>query len=126
MATPSDLQSRADEFCSSIVKDIILSIVTCGIYLIFWQMRQIRALNYLLGEEKYSSGKWFLLTIVTCGVYHFYHEYVTSQSIVDIQRKFGKPESANLPALGLVLTFLGGGIITDVIQQTEINKVFGR
>lgn len=121
-----DLQVKAEQYVSNIVTDIILSIITCGIYALFWQARQIRALNYLLGVEKYNFLKWLLLSIITFGIYNFYHEYLMAQSINELQQKFGKPISAGLPVLSVVLTFFGWGIVTDAIQQSEINKIFGR
>ncbi|MBU1598590.1 DUF4234 domain-containing protein [bacterium] len=124
MQNLADLESKKEKYVSSIAKDIILTVLTCGICGIFWQFRQIRAMNYLLGKEKYSPKKWLLLAIITCGIYHFFHEYMMAQSINEVQLQIGKPVSQNLPVLSVILTFFGGGIVTDAIQQLEINKFF--
>ena len=46
---------------------ILLTIVTCGIYGLYWQYRQMEALNGFLGRKEYDFWMWFLLSIVTCG-----------------------------------------------------------
>jgi hypothetical protein len=121
-----EVPGRADEFVSSIVKDIILSIVTCGIYTLFWTARQMKAVNYLLGTDKFSFVKWFFLSIITCGIYHIFYEYSMAQCIVEIQGKMGKPLSSNLPVISVILAIVGMGIVSDAIQQDEINKLLGR
>jgi hypothetical protein len=122
-----DIKAKAEEYTSSIAKDIVLSLITCGIYyMFFWQRRKINTVNYLLGKEEYSFGKWFLLSLITCGIYHIYHEYVMAQSIIEIQKKLSRPESANLPLLSIILTIFAIGIIADAIQQSELNKIFGK
>jgi hypothetical protein len=69
---------------------------------------------------------WFLLTLVTCGLYHIYHEYVMGQSITQVQRRFEKEVSDNLSLISLLLSIFGLTIVTDAIQQHEINALFGR
>lgn len=126
MENRSDFQAAAEQYTSSIVKDIILSIITCGIYYLFWQARQMRAVNYLLEEEKYSFWKWFLLTIITCGIYNIYYEYIMAQSIMEVQRRLDRTISSNLHILSVILAIFGLNIVTDAIQQDEINRLFGR
>ena len=116
----------AKDFTSNIIKDIIFTLITCGIYGLFWQARQMRAVNYLLHEEWYSFLKWFLLTMITCGIYHIYFEYIMAKSINEIQRTQGMPVSTDLPLLSVILSIFGGSIAADAIQQYEINRLFGR
>ena len=117
---------EADEATSNIAVDVILSVITCGIYNFFWQARQMRVVNVLLGEERFGFWMWFLLTLVTCGLYHIYHEYVMGQSITQVQRRFEKEASDNLSLISLLLSVFGLTIVTDAIQQHEINALFGR
>jgi hypothetical protein len=119
-----DFQAAAEKYTSSIVKDIILSIITCGIYYLFWQAREMGAVNYLLEDEKYNFWKWLLLTIITCGIYHIYYEYILAQSIMEVQRRLGRPVSGNLHILSVILAIVGLNIVADAIQQDEINRLF--
>ena len=111
-------------YASNIALDIVLSIITCGIYWLFWQARQIRALNYMLKEQRFSFLLWFLVSLITCFLFNIYYEYIMAQAIVEIQKKQGKTPSNDLPVLSLVLSIFGLHIITDAIQQNEINKLF--
>ena len=119
-------EAESGRFASNIALDVVLSIITCGIYWFFWQARQMRALNYLLQEQRYNFWLWFALTIITCSLFNIYYEYYMAQGLVEVQGREGRPLSKDLPVLSLVLTILGLNIVTDAIQQNEINKFFGQ
>ena len=101
--------------------DILLTLVTCFLFNIYIQYRQILALNEMTHPERYSFLKWFCLTIITCGIYHFYHEYRKSLDICEVT---GKDNSSD-PIVHLLLAIFGLGIVVDALQQIEINKYFG-
>ena len=121
---PQSQEPYKGPYASNIALDIILSIITCGIYWFFWQARQMRALNYLLKEQRFSFLLWFLVSLVTCFLFSVYYEYIMAQAIVEIQKKGGKAPSNDLPVLSLVLSLFGLHVIADAIQQHEINKFF--
>ncbi len=60
----------------SIALGIIFSFLTCGIYSLYWQYKQMAALNGWLGRTDYRFGLWLLLSFVTCGIYSLYYEYL--------------------------------------------------
>jgi Trk-type K+ transport system membrane component len=121
---PQGQQTSGGPYTSNIALDIILSIITCGIYWFFWQARQMRALNHLLKEKRFSFLLWFLVSLITCFLFNIYYEYIMAQAIVEIQKKQGKAASNDLPVLSLVLSLFQFYVITDAIQQNEINKLF--
>lgn len=103
---------------------IILTLLTCGIYNLIWQYRQIQTLNALLEKEEFSFSKWFLLSILTCGIYHLYHEYLMAKAIYEVQEKYNlKIKTPNLPTLSLILSIFGLTIIVDAIEQKELNII---
>ena len=104
-----------------IALDIVLTIVTCGLFNLYVQYTQIQAINDMLREEKYSFLNWFLLSIVTCGLYHIYHEYRKGTDISMIVQG----QSKDLNIICLALTLFGLSIVADAIQQGEINKYYG-
>ena len=59
----------------NLVIDLILILITGGLWNIWMQYRQIRDFNAYLGEYRYSFLFWLLLTFITFGLYHIYHEY---------------------------------------------------
>ncbi len=109
------------DFVSSIIFDILVTLITCGIYYFFIQYRQIRALNYMLKINKYAFGKWLLFSIITCGIYHIYHEYIMAGDINSVI----EDKSPNFQPTMLLLAIIGLPMIADAIMQSKINKHFG-
>lgn len=116
-----DRLRAAPDYIRSIPVDIILTVVLCGLWNIWIQARQMRALNYILGTPKYNFWMWLGLCLITCGLYHIYHEYRMSR---DLAFALNTPESQN-PVIHLVLSFFGLSLIVDALQQSEINRYFG-
>ena len=57
---------------------LLLSIVTCGIYELYFMYTAINDLNTAFegdGQDSPSFGIWLLLTILTCGIYNVYWWY---------------------------------------------------
>ena len=120
---PSDAEIAhvAPYHVRSIVLDIVLTFLTCGLWNLLVQAKQIAAVNALLGERKYNFFSWLLLSLITCFLYHIYHEYRMSK---DLAALAGNPYS-NMPVLHILLCCVGLSLIVDIIQQSEINECFG-
>ena len=104
---------------------LILTLITCGIYNLYWNYRQMQACNEMVGREEFSWPMWFLLSLVTCGVYHLFYQYKMGSVIVEIQRQSGRPVFDSLPVVSILVTLFGGSVIVDVIHQYEINTLCG-
>ena len=108
----------------NIVLYIILSIVTFGFFYFYWQYRQMKQCNLLLGSEEHSMLKWFFLSLITFGIYHFYHEYLMSKDVIEIQEKYQmKTNSKDYPMLCLIVSIFGFVLVSDFIHQEDLNKV---
>lgn len=108
----------------NIAEGIILTLITCGIYNIFWNWHQMETCNDLVGRKEFNPGAVFLLSLVTCGLYFIYYQYCMGGVIVEIQRKRAVQAFENLPVLSLLLSLFGLSIIVDSIHQHELNKFF--
>ncbi|MFO7900583.1 MAG: DUF4234 domain-containing protein [Planctomycetota bacterium] len=104
---------------------IILTLVTCGIFNLYWNYRQMLACNDLVGRREFKWLTWFLLSLVTCGIYHIYYQYKMGSVIVEIQRKQGAKPQENLPVIGIILTIFGLSFVVDIIHQSHINRLAG-
>ncbi len=102
---------------------LLLTLVTCGLFNIYWNFRQMEACNDLLGRQEFEFFTWVLLSIVTCGIYHIFYQYKMGSAIVEIQRRQGKPVFENLPVISVVVSTFALTIIVDCIHQAEINKL---
>lgn len=108
-------------FVRNIGLDLVITILTCGLFNIYIQYQQILALNDMLKQQKYDFISWLLFCIITCGFYHIYHEYRIS---TDLARLLNKPEDQSA-LISVILTIFGVSIILDAIQQSEINRYYG-
>ena len=109
----------------SIPVDLILTIITCGIYGLFWQYKQMEALNGWLRRRDFSFGLWLLLSIITCGIFAMYYEYKMAKGINEIQEQNNLRVAGDLPLICLLLTIFGLAFVSLAIQQLEINKFYG-
>ncbi len=106
-----------------IATGIILSLVTCGFYNIYWNYRQFQAMNALLGREEYNFWLWLGLSLVTCGLFHIYYEYKMGSDLYEYMKQHGHEPNPNLVAIGVVLACLGLSILADAVYQHELNKL---
>ena len=97
---------------------VILSIITCGIYGIYWMIKLNDEINLLAGEPGATSGGMvFLFSIITCGIYGLYWQYKMGEKCDRIKRTSG---SSGI--LYLILAIVGFGIIGYCLMQDTINK----
>ncbi len=111
---------RNPEHIRNIALDIIFALLTCGLYNLWVQARQMEAVNEMIRQDKYSFLSWFLFTIITCGLYHIYHEYRMSNDIASVTGG-----SDNDALISIVLCIFGLALVVDAIQQSHINRYYG-
>ena len=103
----------------NIVVSIILSIVTCGIYGLYWFVCLTNDVNTVSEEQRTSGGMALIFTIITCGIYGLYWAYKCGEKIDIAKQKRGIPTS-NSGVLYLIL-FIFGGVISYALIQNELN-----
>lgn len=108
----------------SVAEGIIFTIITCGIYNLFWNWHQMETCNELAGRREFEPATVFLLSLVTCGIYFVYYQYRMGGVIVEIQRMRSQPPYEHLPTVSLLLSIFGVSIIVDAIHQHELNKFY--
>lgn len=99
---------------------IVLSLVTCGIYGLYWFVTLTDDTNTIAGEPGTSGVMAVVLTIITCGIYGLYWAYKCGEKIDKAHQNRGEAAS-NGGVLYLIL-FIFGGIIAYALIQNEINK----
>lgn len=103
---------------------VVLSIVTCGIYGIYWFICLANDLNQASGEyEDTSGGMVFLLSLITCGIYELYWMYKAGNKVDKIKRRSGMYADSNTGILYLILAVLSFGIVSYCLIQSELNNV---
>ncbi len=106
-----------------LVYAIIFTIITCGIYNLYWNYKQMKTCNFLLGRNEFSWAVWFFGSLLSCGLYHIYYQYQMGSAIMEIQEDKSKTVFEHLNIIGLFATICGGSIVVDIIHQLEINKI---
>ena len=102
---------------------IVLTLVTCGIYGIYWIVCLTNDVNTVSGDVNGTSGgRVVLLTIVTCGIYGIYWAYKQGEKLDFTKNNRGIP-SSNSGVLYLILQIFGFGIIAYALMQNELNKL---
>lgn len=104
---------------------ILFSLLTCGIYALFWQYKQIQVLNAWLEREELDFLTWLGLSIITCGLFALYYEYKMAKAVNEIQERGGMRVNEDLALLCVGLAVFSFGLVSMAIQQGEINKFYG-
>ena len=102
---------------------IILSIVTCGIYGLYWIYKLTEDVNKLTGDPNATSGGMvILLSIITCNIYMWYWLYKQGDAIDQVKASRGL-SSGNSGILYLILAIFGLGIVSYALMQNELNQL---
>lgn len=104
-----------------IVMAVILSIITCGIYGIYWFIVMTDDANVISDEQNASGGLAFLYTLLTCGIYGIYWNYKMGQKLFAAGQKYNKQINDN-SILYLILSIFGFAIINYCLMQNDLNK----
>ena len=102
-----------------IATSVILTIITCGIYGLYWDYAMWDSL-YTATDKPSNAGMDLFLSIATCGVYYIYMMY-----------KMGKMENEAYAMYNLghkddsfvylILSIFGFSIVAMAIMQSSIN-----
>lgn len=102
---------------------ILYSIITCGLYGMYWFVKITDEANTLSGEtEPTSGGLSLLLLIVTCGIYGYFWSYKMGKIMYKAQERAGMHPSDN-SILYLILAFFQLSIVSYAIIQSDINDL---
>jgi hypothetical protein len=106
-----------------LVLNIILTIVTCGIWGIIWEVQIADDIKLLTGEEGLVSGiVLVLLSLVTCGIYFIFWVYNAGNKLELVKAAYGLPtESKGL--VYVVLSIFGFSIVALALMQNDLNTV---
>ena len=105
----------------SIATCIVLTIVTLGIYGLYWMVKVHQEVHIVSGEQPtVSGGMLILLTIVTFGIYSLYWCYKQGERIDKIHTMRGVPVGNNA-VLYLVISIVGFSIVAMALMQNELN-----
>ena len=105
----------------NVAVSIILTLVTCGIYSIYWIICMTNDTKELAGDDGVDGMTAVLFGILTCGIYYIYLMYKLGERIDIIKQKNGQT-SSNTGIFYIILHVIGLGIVVSALVQSELNK----
>lgn len=105
---------------------ILLSIITCGIYGIYWLIMLNDETNYVSGHQQdgTSGGVVFLLTLVTCGIYGYYWCYKQGEKLNEAKMQRGIMVDSSASVLYLILQFLVLALFLMLLCRVSLTRCF--
>ncbi len=101
---------------------VVLSVVTCGLFALYWMLVLNEDANTVSKTNGTSGGMVILLSIITCGIYTIYWMYKQGEKIDAAKNERGIP-SSNTGIIYLVLSLVGLGIVSYILMQDSLNKL---
>lgn len=106
-----------------ILTALILSIVTCGIYGIYWFVKLVDDVNKAANDqEAFSGGITCLLSLVTCGIYGVYWYYQAGKKMNYAKQVRNMPVTDNAEILYLVIALVAP-IVNMCLIQSDLNRM---
>ena len=108
----------------SIGSAIIFTLITCGLYGIYWMIKMTDEMHTLIGRKNTASGAMLIvLSLVTCGLYAIYWTYKMGEAVAEAKSMRGLHTDSNTAILYLVLMIFGLGLVTYALLQSAINDL---
>lgn len=104
----------------NIILYVVLSVVTCGIFGLYWFVTLTDDTNAIAGEGGTSGVVALVLTIVTCGIYGLYWAFKCGEKIDKAHQNRG--ESSSHGGILYLILYIFGGVIAYALIQNEVNK----
>ena len=103
---------------------IVLSIVTCGIYMWYWLYKLVNDLSAASRDSAPTSGGMVLvLTLITCNIYGWFWLYKAGQQMNAAKQQRGLPADPNAGVIYLVLAIFGLNVVSYAIIQNDLNTM---
>ena len=102
---------------------VLYTLLTCGIYGIFWWYQTITEIKNALGREDINPGMEIILAVVTCGLYGIYLYYKYPMLMLEMQDRAGRPRN-DITMMSLLLAIFGLAIISIPVMQSELNNIW--
>lgn len=98
-----------------VVPRVVLTIVTCGLFGLYWMAQITNDIHRLSGKPQCTSGgKAVLFSLLTCSLYFYYWLYKISGELVEARREMGLALDAvsngMYTAVIVVMTFVSAGL----------------
>jgi hypothetical protein len=102
---------------------LILSILTCGLYAVYWVYATSSEIKRATGREDIHPALDAILSLVTCYIWLIYLAYKYPQLILDLQERAGRPRN-DISIISLILAVVVLFPVSMFMIQGELNNVW--
>ena len=101
---------------------LFLGIITCGLYLIYWNIKAAEVLNAAAGREIVSP----VIAVLSgcCAPVNVYYYYLAGQALPDIGMLIGKEQQLRDQTMLLVILGIFVPMVSAMILQGHINEIY--
>lgn len=100
---------------------LILGIVTCGLYFIYWNMKVAEVFNKITNRELISAPVAILGGL--CSPVHMYFYYLVGQGLDELGQLIGKDNLKDKAVLLMILGFFFPAVSAMIIQG-HLNEIY--
>ncbi len=120
---PSAPRRNIPVFRNDPILVLILGFITCGLYLIYWNIKTAEVINAMVGREAISP----LVAIVSgcCFPINIFFYYLIGENLDEISKIVGD-QSLRDKSLLLIILGIFAPMVSAMIVQAELNKVYDR
>ena len=120
---PSTPRRNIPVFRNDPILVLILGFITCGLYLIYWNIKTAEGINAMVGREAISP----LVAIVSgcCFPINIFFYYLVGENLDEISKIVGD-QSLRDKSLLLIILGIFAPMVSAMIVQAELNKVYDR
>ena len=104
---------------------IVFTILTCGIYGLYWIYKFASEMKALIGKEEINPGLEVFLCII-CFPYVFYWAYRYGEFMKIAQQNAGLTVDNDLPVVYLIIAVFGFFIVDMAIMQSKLNDIYAK
>lgn len=102
---------------------IILTLVTCGFYHLYWVYKMYGEVAADLGRDDINPALEILFSILSCGIYGIFLAYKYPKLINEMQARRGMPVN-DFSVMSLVFACFGFHVVSHAIMQNELNRIW--
>ncbi|MBO5293704.1 MAG: DUF4234 domain-containing protein [Clostridia bacterium] len=109
----------------SIIPFILLGIITCGIYNLWYMYHLVNDVNELCREDgKHSPGilTYILLSLITCGIYSFFYWFRIGDMLQVAVRKRGL--NSSISGANVLICMILGYAICGIATYVGFHQIF--
>ena len=115
-------RSQIPVFQQDPVVVFLLSLITCSLYLIYWNLKASEVLNAASGREVISP----VVSVISgcCTPVHIYYYYLAGQALRDVGRLIGREKELADKAVLLMVVGAFFPLVSAMIVQGHINEIY--